>query len=987
MDDSKQEEKKTSKDEAAKLNREAQKAQDAYAKKPMKATKALVRRRCTWDCLGRYWRTFCTRMATSPTFSTITTLLTIFALFGDDIRLMSTEKPTDFIFDIVTQVSIAVFLLEVVVRSFGQANYIYGFFFWLDILSTLTLVLDITMVSEMAFGDEISKIEAQEDSSEEGGGGGASAGSSSAEAARAARMSRVGTKASRVVRLIRLIRLIKFVKCFDAEKPQDAPGKSPRAPGQDLDFDDDDEDMDKESAVSKKLSEMTTRRVVILVLVIMLGIPCFQDQTIFFTDTLPFSAHYGINSLYRTWRSGLAMHSPEDGAAQEEAYLQSEERKMYVDDFWMYVYYHNPFSSTKPSSASSSAGDVFSSLFWVGMGPESSPFAPYFFPKLPVRYDLNDRWNGDDWEYYQGDVSSDPGQLLELDWSQAQSCLGGQLYGKSLLVENEPRLNCPEELRYQERSVVFPTSVTPIENENAFWFFIFDRRVGSKMEAMLNTFQTLFICLLLGVGSMTFSNDANKLVLLPIERMIAKIEKIRRNPLAAMQIGEEEHRKEEEMYGRKGARSGTANSGQSETFSETASSFGDAASVGSGSTSTTALFRARKCWQRRRCCRRSIRDLNSVPEPMETAVLEKTIIKIGSLLALGFGEAGAGIIAHNMQGADSSALNAMIPGRRVEAIFGYCNIRNFTDATEVLQDQVMIFVNRIAAVVHSCINEFFGSPNRNIGDAFLLVWDLEDWEEDKQRRLADMSLMSLYKTIAEIAKSPLLAEYRTHLKLQKRLPNFRVRLSFGLHKGWSIEGAIGSEFKIDASYLSPSVEMSAKLESLTKAYGLLIVCSETMIKLLTEDIRDECRLIDHVRFQGYPESVRIYTLDLDDLALPLDKRLNPLYSNKRSGKARKERQKRRLERWRDAFQMYGIFEEDKDMKVMRKKYTNEFLCRYRMAYLNYEAGEWPVAKDMLEETRFLLSSEDGPSSFLLKFMKQYEYKAPKDWPGFRALAP
>ena len=52
---------------------------------------------------------------------------------------------------------------------------------------------------------------------------------------------------------------------------------------------------------------------------------------------------------------------------------------------------------------------------------------------------------------------------------------------------------------------------------------------------------------------------------------------------------------------------------------------------------------------------------------------------------------------------------------RFEAIFGFCDIRNFTDATEVLQDQVMVFVNRIASVIHSCVNEFFGNPNKNIG--------------------------------------------------------------------------------------------------------------------------------------------------------------------------------------------------------------------------------------------------------------------------------
>ncbi len=45
-------------------------------------------------------------------------------------------------------------------------------------------------------------------------------------------------------------------------------------------------------------------------------------------------------------------------------------------------------------------------------------------------------------------------------------------------------------------------------------------------------------------------------------------------------------------------------------------------------------------------------------------------------------------------------------------------------------------------------------------------------------------------------------------------------MGFGLHVGWAIEGAIGSEFKIDASYLSPNVNMSARLEGMTKLYGV-----------------------------------------------------------------------------------------------------------------------------------------------------------------------
>lgn len=34
----------------------------------------------------------------------------------------------------------------------------------------------------------------------------------------------------------------------------------------------------------------------------------------------------------------------------------------------------------------------------------------------------------------------------------------------------------------------------------------------------------------------------------------------------------------------------------------------------------------------------------------------------------------------------------------------------------------MVFVNEIAEIVHFTVDSFGGSANKNIGDAFLLVW-------------------------------------------------------------------------------------------------------------------------------------------------------------------------------------------------------------------------------------------------------------------------
>mgnify|MGYP001810435614 CR=1 FL=1 len=58
--------------------------------------------------------------------------------------------------------------------------------------------------------------------------------------------------------------------------------------------------------------------------------------------------------------------------------------------------------------------------------------------------------------------------------------------------------------------------------------------------------------------------------------------------------------------------------------------------------------------------------------------------------------------------------------------------------------------------------------------------------------------------------------YRKDKRLQSRMDNYKVKMGLGLHLGWGIEGAIGSNFKIDASYLSPNVNMAARLEAATK---------------------------------------------------------------------------------------------------------------------------------------------------------------------------
>lgn len=80
------------------------------------------------------------------------TIVTIYALLGDDIRLLATSKDTDNIFVALTSVSLVLFLIELLLASIGKEGYFNSFFFWLDLVSTISLVTDIPVIMDWLTG-------------------------------------------------------------------------------------------------------------------------------------------------------------------------------------------------------------------------------------------------------------------------------------------------------------------------------------------------------------------------------------------------------------------------------------------------------------------------------------------------------------------------------------------------------------------------------------------------------------------------------------------------------------------------------------------------------------------------------------------------------------------------------------------------------------------------------------------------------------------
>ena len=128
--------------------------------------------------------------------------------------------------------------------------------------------------------------------------------------------------------------------------------------------------------------------------------------------------------------------------------------------------------------------------------------------------------------------------------------------------------------------------------------------------------------------------------------------------------------------------------------------------------------------------------------------------------------------------------------------------------------------------------------------------------------MAEMALTSILNIIIEIEKAPQLVKYSKMEKVNKRMPGYQVKLGFGLHLGWAIEGAIGSNIKIDASYLSANVSMASKLEETTKTYGVPLLFSDSVYDLLSDSTAEMARLIDRVSFNRSDIPVDLYTISL-----------------------------------------------------------------------------------------------------------------------------
>ena len=89
-----------------------------------------------------------------------------------------------------------------------------------------------------------------------------------------------------------------------------------------------------------------------------------------------------------------------------------------------------------------------------------------------------------------------------------------------------------------------------------------------------------------------------------------------------------------------------------------------------------------------------------------------------------------------------------------------------------------------------------------------------------------------------------------------------IRMTFGLHVGWAIEGSIGSKVKVDASYISPHVCLTTQIEKATDVYNVPVLITGDLMSSLSGKLQATCRPVDKLIFDGYDEPMMLYHQDI-----------------------------------------------------------------------------------------------------------------------------
>ncbi|NMF83301.1 GAF domain-containing protein [Nodosilinea sp. P-1105] len=197
----------------------------------------------------------------------------------------------------------------------------------------------------------------------------------------------------------------------------------------------------------------------------------------------------------------------------------------------------------------------------------------------------------------------------------------------------------------------------------------------------------------------------------------------------------------------------------------------------------------------------------------------------------------------------------LMKGERKDVTVLFSDIRGYTTLTENLEaDKVVEMLNTYFETMVEAVFNFEGTLDKFIGDALMAVfgaplplsnhaWAAVQSALDMRRRLV---------------------QYNAE-RIELNQPE--IRIGIGISSGEVVSGNIGSQRKMEYTVIGDGVNLSSRLEGVTKEYGCDIVISEYTYSLCRDRIW--VRELDRTQVKGKRQPVNLYEL-IDRRDQPLD---------------------------------------------------------------------------------------------------------------------
>lgn len=195
----------------------------------------------------------------------------------------------------------------------------------------------------------------------------------------------------------------------------------------------------------------------------------------------------------------------------------------------------------------------------------------------------------------------------------------------------------------------------------------------------------------------------------------------------------------------------------------------------------------------------------------------------------------------------------------------FSDIRDFTTMSEnMTPEDNFQFINAYLSRMEPAISENQGFIDKYIGDAIMALFSgLAPGGSLIAQKGGHSSADNAVR--AGIAMLERLAEYN---KTRGRPKRPKLKIGIGINTGSLMLGTVGGLERMDGTVISDAVNLSARIESLTKNYGVsLLISHHTLLQLENSDDY-AIRFIDRVQVKGKSELVTVYeAFDADPLEM------------------------------------------------------------------------------------------------------------------------